>query len=308
MVRVLARTTLPSLALLLLAGCPTGDAGVGDDDDAATDDDDDDAGPSAVPGALAELSDGECPDLSSPGTKTFRSGGMSRTVLIQFPEDAPEGMPVVFVWHGLGDTPGNMAAWLRTEQLAESNDAIVVVPTATGNFLIEWDYSGTGELDLALYDDLRTCLVTELAADVNRFSSTGFSAGAVWTTALSMHRATSLATVMPMSGGLVTGLDYQTPAYAFPALLASGGAGVDTWGSGVLLTDFAATSDAFSAALREDGHLVVRCNHGGGHQPHDAASSMMERWLIAHEYGYPSPFADGDLGGLPDDCFWEDQD
>lgn len=302
MVRRLVCIALP-LVLLIGVGCtplPSDDDDASDDDDDdATDDDD--AGPSDEPAPLATLSNDDCPDLALPGTKSFASGGLTRDVIIQFPEDRPEGMPVIFMWHGLGDTAANMAGWMRTEQFAQDNDAIVVVPSSTGNFFIEWDYSGDGAEDLALFDDLRTCLVNELGADITRFSSTGFSAGGVWTSALSMHRSTSLATILPFSGGLVTGLTYDTPEYTFPALLASGGAGVDTWGAGALLQDFAVASDDFATELRDDGHVVVRCNHGGGHQLSSHALQMLEEWMLPHRFGYPSPFDGGALGGLPSD-------
>ncbi len=61
--------------------------------------------PSGPTAALAELSDGDCPDMS--GTSTFSSGGLERTVRIVAPDDAEGPMPVFFTFHGLTNAGTN---------------------------------------------------------------------------------------------------------------------------------------------------------------------------------------------------------
>ena len=81
-----------------------------------------------------------------------------------------------------------------------------------------------------------------------------------------------------------------------------GGPG-DTWGAtGVFEVEFEATTLDLQAELVEDGHTVISCDHGLGHTLPDSASDMVTTWLFAHRYKQPSPFAEGELTGLPDFC------
>ena len=61
------------LASLSLVGCDQ--ASRGDDDDSIADDDDDSTPDPDPVAPLAELSDGECPDMSESGISRFSSGG-----------------------------------------------------------------------------------------------------------------------------------------------------------------------------------------------------------------------------------------
>jgi hypothetical protein len=283
------------LALALpLAACTPGE---GDDDNEPT------PAPEHVPDApaeLAELTDGECPDLSEPGTSTFSSAGLERTVTVLFPEDAPAGMPVMFYWHALGTGAAQWIGWFGLEAFAEDNEMIVVVPSSRPGELFEWDWVNPDEGDAQLYDDLRTCVVTELEADITRVHSAGFSAGGVWTTWLAMHRSETLATIYAMSGGTVVNLPYVAPTRKIPVFLMSGGP-TDVWPNQQFpVADFETATQDFSAALREAGHFVVQCAHTGGHQPGPGAEGMMEDWITAHEFDVRSPW---DGGGRSDEDF-----
>jgi poly(3-hydroxybutyrate) depolymerase len=296
-----------ALALPLLGGCDAG-GGNGDDDD----DDTPERDPTAE---LAELSDGECPDMTQSGLSTFSSGGISRKVAVVFPDDPQPGMPLVFNFHGLTNPGSNPVegslAQLQAE--ADQDEAVIVMPEARVTAMplvgeiLNWGILDDAEADLTLFDDLRTCAVNELEIDRKKVSSWGHSGGALWSSVLLMERSTSLAAVVEFSGGVEFSIPtlggpyvtYSTPDRQVPVLIASGGP-TDVWPQGFTAVDFEATSDTLEAALVDDGHLVVRCHHQLGHNSIPAAmAAFSRRWDLEHHFSEDTPFDDGDL---PDGC------
>jgi len=250
---------------------------------------------------LTEPSDGDCPKLDSPGTRTFSSGGDTREVIVRFPKDKPAKMPVMFFWHGLGDSAANVDSYLDMKGFAEAYGAVVVIPQSTDPSMFTWNYT-SGSADVTFYDDMRTCLHEALDVDLNRFSTTGFSFGGLFTTYLAMVRADTLSAAAPLSGGVDPGigLSYQTPAEPLPVLVMWGGSS-DTYGAGMTAVDFEETSLDFADALQADGSTVALCDHGGGHTlPFDLEDALAP-WLLDHRYGEPSPFTGG-LDGFPSYC------
>lgn len=289
-----------------LVGCPSAGSSSADDDDSTE-------APLPQPAPLAESSDGECPDLSSPGVSTFSSAGMDRKVVTAFPQGETEGLPVIFFFHGLTTPDQNpaeqMANALDLQGLAEDLPAIIIIPEApatamplVGEVSI-WGILGTPEADLALYDDLRGCVVNELAGDIRRVHSVGFSGGALWTTQMLMSRSDTLASAVEFSGGAefelpLDGspfLGYESPAERTPALLVAGGE-ADEWPQGFGLIDFVATTDTLQGGLRVDGHFIARCDHEAGHTIPASGWDFGQDWVMAHEYGVESPFATDGIG------------
>jgi len=294
------------IAALTVGGCVPGPQ---DDDDVPGDDDDTPDPDPAAP--LAELSDGECPDMSESGISTFSSGGLDRKVAVVFPDDPQPGMPVVFNFHGLTNAGSNPVEGSLTQIQAEAdaNDSVVIMPEARvtsmpliGEILI-WGILDDAEPDLTLFDDLRTCAANELDINLKKVSTWGHSGGALWSTAMLMHRSTSLAAVVEFSGGAefsIPGmggpyLTYSTPERQVPVLLASGGT-EDSWPQGFAVVNFETTTDTLEAGLVEDGHLVARCSHQQGHYsiPSDLWS-FSTRWDLEHHFSEPSPFSEDDL-------------
>jgi hypothetical protein len=248
---------------------------------------------------LAEVSGGECPTIDGSGNVDLVSNGKDRTVKVLVPESGGEGKPVVFAWYPLGGSASWLINTLDLHDFADSMDAIVVVPTAAGDQAFEWGFLDGGADDLALYDDMRTCLYDTYAVDLGRVSSFGFSAGAIWTTYLSLYRGDTLSTILTFSGGTEPVVTYQTPASAFPALLLFGG-DIDVYAPADV--HFDVTTANFAAELDADGHPVILCDHGLGHTIPPEGRDIMDAWLTAQTFGQPSPFADGDLSAFPDYC------
>lgn len=308
---------------LLLALVACGDKDTTDDTGADASGDggaEGDGGSGVAP--LAELSSGECPDMTVSGTSSFLSADQERTVTVLVPDPLPEGpMPVVFFFHGLMDPASTpvpteyMAEALDMQALADAYGALVVLPESPvmemlGIQFFLWDIIEDGAADLALYDDLRTCAATQLSVDLDRVVAMGFSGGGLWTTVILSQRADTLAAAIEMSGGADVDAyiyedliaRYATPAWPLPVLLQSGGAS-DVWPSASLVVvDFTAATDTLRDALVADGSLVVRCEHTRGHTVTQQGYDLAIDWALDHRYGQPSPWADGELGGDADWC------
>lgn len=283
--------------LLLLACAPeSADPGLADDnDDTAAE-----VSEGEPPADLAEPT-GDCPDFDEPGKVTFTSGGLERKAYVYFPEERPAQMPVIFAWHPLGANAKQMVGWLDLDTFAEANGAIVVVPDSDSSMAFEWGFVGDATIDLAFYDDLRTCVVEGLGADVRRVSSTGMSAGALWTTYLGIHRGDTLAAIAPWSGGTGDLVAYDTPAYPFPALLVYGGED-DTYNAGGYVIHFDELTRTFADQLTGDGHQVTLCAHDDGHYfPPDPDATLTD-FLMVQRYGSASPISADTLPDLSMDC------
>ncbi len=250
--------------------------------------------------ALAPASAGSCPTIEDEsGDVDLVSNGKDRTAKIIVPDGGAEGKAVVFVWYPLGGSATYMISALDLREYADTVDAVVVVPSSSGDLLFEWGFQSdpVGNDDLVLYDDLRTCLHEQLAVDLGRVSAMGFSAGALWTSYLAIHRGDTLSTILPFSGGADPIVTYETPAGPFPALLPHGGES-DVYAGAV---HFDQTTTSFATSLTADAHFVVTCNHEGGHTIPPEGRDMMDAWLTIHVYGEPSPFAN-DISAFPAYC------
>lgn len=296
---------------ILLWGCASTDA-----DEKPVDDE-----TKLEPAPLAELSDGDCPDMSVSGTSFFSSGGLERKVSVVIPKGRPENAPVIFTFHGLVpsdyDPVSEMVAGFDLQAAADELGAIFITPESrvtelpgVGSLLL-WGILDDAEPDLVLFDDLRTCVANELGADVFRFSAWGHSGGALWTTVLVGARSLTLATALEFSGGaeltipLMGGpfVTYEAPEWDIPVLLASGGSG-DVWPDPTfILVNFEEATDTLTAGLQGDGHTVVRCKHSLGHFsfPNDGWIYAQE-WLSSHRFAEPSGVLDGTIPAPPNWC------
>lgn len=242
-----------------------------------------------------------CPDLTAPGEVVFRVAGVDRRVLVAFPADRPPGMPVLSVWHGLGQSPERMFDQMELAAFAEDHRMVVAAPSSTTATGPSWDVY-TGGVDAILYDDLRTCLSEQLDVDLAQVATAGFSFGAWWVVWLAENRGDTLSAVHLMSGGVHPDtVEWASPAWKLPFLV--------TWGGPDDVYDddvghhfvFSETSADLAAAARAEGHVVVSCEHDGGHAIPDQVVTLNDAWFPVHRFGEPSPFAEG-TGGLPSIC------
>lgn len=256
-------------------------------------------GPALPP--APEPYDGVCPDLQA-GTVTLQVGAYERTLQVRLPAE-PKGAAVLFLWHGLGDNAKNMTQAFGGQALADALGAIVIAPEACGNqaatagcksMLTGWHFVADAALDAGIFDAALACVHAQYQTDRARTYTMGFSAGALWSTWLVMHRGAQLAAAAVLSGGVNAYLPWAMPERPVPVLTSSGGP-TDTFGGG--LVDFQKSTEDLHAELRPAGHLVVHCQHQSGHTITSAIAQFAVQFLAAHVYDPQgsSPYA----GGLP---------
>jgi predicted esterase len=278
----------------------TGGSDTGSDDTGTIDIDEPDFAYGA-PDEPAAYSGGACPTLDE-GDNDIDSDGAARTIKLFLPAE-PSGAPVLFMWHGLGDSADNFASSLGAQQLAEQEGAIVVVPSmGTAATLLGqpiWSFpnalSQVSEPDLTLFDDVLSCLDEQFDIDNRRVYSAGFSAGALFTSYLTIERAGYLAATVIWSGGTSGQLTfrYASSDYPLPVYLSHGGSS-DVF-SGVLRFD--QMVEDMSAGLAADDHFTVLCTHTQGHTVTENIVLGGYDFLFRHQWGTgTSPLADD---GLP---------
>ncbi|MEZ4473740.1 MAG: PHB depolymerase family esterase [bacterium] len=232
---------------------------------------------------------GECPTFEA-GRNTFTAGGRERTFNLYLPAE-PTGAPLLFMWHPLGSNAGQIASFLRAADAARDHGLVIAVPESLRT-QAEWGYVGAAADDLALFDDLYACLTAQFGLDRTRTYTTGFSAGALWSSYLVVHRAEYLTAALILSGGTNAFLPYRTPAYRLPVLLAWGGP-TDQYGG---VVDFQQTTFDMRDHLRADGHFVVTCEHAGGHVPPPGVAGWGYAFLTQHRIrDTQSPLTAADL-------------
>ena len=254
----------------------------------------------ASPPDPVAYSGGSCPTFSD-GTNTLQSDAKNRSIEVSLPDD-PTGAPVLFIFHGSGDNPGNMMSFFGATSISATRGAIVVAPKGV-NGVFGWPFSAFDDPtpDLTLFDDLIACLDEQFDIDNRRIYSTGFSAGALWTTFLLTKRGEYLASAVTFSGGVGLGVSYETPGYNLPVLVVWGGTN-DTYGGGGFTISFQDESENLIQNLTSDGHFVGKCDHGGGHTVPFGGSSWAQEFLFAHTWNDgSSPFQEE----VPDGVFPE---
>lgn len=202
-----------------------------------------------------------CEDASCvrAGDHSFLVDGAERRLVSAFPEQTA-GAPVLVVFHHLNGSPEELLQWWQLDRAVEDG-FVVVVPASRGLPGSEWAVTGSpgGNEDVALFDAIVDTLVDVQAVDAERVYATGFSAGGLMTSYLTLHRADALAATAPFSGGAPI-TNYVTPTADIPVMVSWGGPS-DTYGG----FDFDGASRNLVDSLVDDGHLVQSCEHVFGH-------------------------------------------
>ncbi len=230
-----------------------------------------------------------CPAFVEGQNTGFPVGDDLRDFQLRLPAE-PDGAPVVLAWHWLGGS-GTQVINQMDLDLAVDAGAIVVAPESSGDAAYEWFFvsSADDNPDLDLLDGLLSCLTEHYDVDPDRLYATGMSAGGMWTSYLTLHRAEVFAATAPLSGGALEHA-YATPAAQLPVMLIWGGED-DTYGS----FSFDDSTRYLSGALQDDGHLVIECMHQGGHTIPQQAGETVWTFFADHVRGAQSPYESSDL-------------
>jgi predicted esterase len=247
---------------------------------------------------------GTCPAITN-GDVTFAPAGIPpRKVKLELDPAATSNGALVLYWHATGSSTAEASYSLgSTRAKITSAGGIIASPysdPAAGQF--EW-YLVNGspkQDDFVLADEIVACLAAANRIDPARIHSMGMSAGALQTSALSLLRASYIASVATFSGGLTAGAvpASQNPENKFAALLFVGGPSDNVFG-----LDFVAATKRYKDLLLTQGHFAALCDHGMGHRiPLDAAPSVV-MFFDANVFGaWPSPYADGLPASFPAYC------
>ena len=275
-----------------------------------------------------------CAALVSGLNSGFVIDGTPRDFYIDLPSDAEDGgpWPIVFNWHGLGDTAANFRQLVSGSVDDPGFRFIAVTPEDTdfeamvpilGSFPLDWDVFAVADgdvddnLEIALYDRVLECVDQRWGVDFEHVHAMGFSLGGITTDLLATVRGEELASVATWSGGywsnpdnidMLLGMVVSWPVYdvdnAYPQLIFHGGA-TDTFDVvpmfySLSFHDFATNDTAF---LTERGHDLVVCDHGSGHTvPQSAGPEHVFAFFAAHPLGVTETWADALPGSLPQFC------
>jgi hypothetical protein len=241
-------------------------------------------------------SGGACPMLEPGYVTGFTSQGRARELALVVPTDYDDARiyPLVFMWYHLSGDAMSFVDTLGAQAIADSAQAILVVPQATGDFEFVWPDTpldvGQSAVDLGLFDDALACLSAQYSVNPSCVSSLGVSAGGLWTAYLGQQRGQYLASNLVVSGGYPTEFGSAwwswTPSpHKFASLVIWGGP------SDQLGIDFHAASTNYITHVRGDGHFVLECEHTGGHglppvDPSGASDAIaaVAEFIVDHPY------------------------
>ncbi len=346
---IIGWTSSAILGVLLAVGASACDGGGGadedtaidtapdtlDDGDAATDtspDTEPDTTVDTTPDTAGDPDAAEDPDAPPAGCDGLVDGmntgfmvdGTARSFILLLPTDVETGgpWPVIFGWHGMGDTPANFSMLLSPYVDSATMPFIGVVPAGTANpilgglMTIDWDLMTVTEnqKDARLFDEVLACLEERWGVDEGHVHSVGFSLGSMMVDALATVRSDVLASVATYSGAYGNDQDnldtvpalgalVNWPAYSatnkYTQLILHGGA-TDTYNLSIVALPFSTFAANDSAWLNASGHDTILCNHNGGHSvPSDMYTDKIIEFFDDHPMGTTdSPYA---TDGLPTD-------
>ncbi len=232
-----------------------------------------------------------CDTLKEGMNENFDVNGRKRSFILNLPNDveSKDSWPVIFNWHGVGDSASNMSGLLSGSVNNQTMPFILVTPENDDEFGmqtmkgIDWDILNLkdGSVEAELFDAVLACIEERWGADENHIHTTGFSAGSINSNALGVLRGEVLASIFANSGAYFSNPDNveamgsmaanflqwpeMTHGNNYVQVLMHGAEDKDQYGAGPININFyeMATNDA--DYLNDLGHDVIICNHGQGH-------------------------------------------
>jgi poly(3-hydroxybutyrate) depolymerase len=199
--------------------------------------------------------------------------GSRRQYRLVIPHGLPaSGVPVVFAFHGTGDSPGSMAAYSQWDRLAADNGFLLVYPEAVRAMWktvnVDPDQLDQNP-DVRFFDQLLIELGKRFPLDADRIYVVGMSNGASFAQLVAYARP-NVAAVVAHSG--TPPRELREPVRAFPLLL--------------LVGEHDPAIDALrstAAKYRDDGHAVEFVSVPGlGHQWSTKHNAAIWEFLSKH--------------------------
>ena len=177
--------------------------------------------------ALSSASACQQPDESSPqpGTsaRVILSGGLERCYHLHLPPDydPSQPIPIVISFHGFASSPGGHADITRWNEIADTQNFVVVYPQGTG-FPLRWNsfpsawWSSVD--DIIFTRDLITDLKDILPVDQSRIYISGFSNGGAMANNLACELSDIVAAVGIISAPVTDPLGGCHPSHPVPIM------------------------------------------------------------------------------------------
>lgn len=267
------------------------------------------------------------PDYVCPLVEGFNQGwevdAMPRDFFLDLPDNVEDGgpWPVVFSYHGLGDTADNFRGLFDNQVDNADYPFILVTPedtdlTVLGFVLMDWEVStvdAATNRETRFFDQMLETLEGCYGVDEDRVHAAGFSMGGFCADMIGVTRGDEVASVVSWSGGygsnpanesllgpLSNQVNWPAPIHTnpYPQMLVHGGA-TDTYNAGIFLFEIGAASPNDVTYLNGMGHDTVICDHGNGHTvPYYLSGAQAVDFFAEHPRGtVDSPYG---TAGLPD--------
>lgn len=158
-------------------------------------------------------------------THTIVVDDVERSYRIAVPHELPAPAPVVFAFHGIGDSSDSMASYSQLDSLASDHGFILVYPAGINAMWAAIDVDPNAlddNRDVRFFDAILAHIATRNAIDRKRIYLMGMSNGASFVQLLANARSADVAAVVACSGPRPRALnDARCP---FPILLIVGAA------------------------------------------------------------------------------------
>ena len=252
---------------------------------------------------------------------------LERSFILRLPEniDSDAKLPVIFLYHGYGDSAGNFANLLGSYVNNKTMPFILVVPESRGDIYgfnipptgLDWDMmnltDGSAEGDM--FDSIMACLEKRWKIDEKHIHVSGFSAGAITANSMGLQKPEKIASILSYSGayfsdkasrddlgeimGMKVGDFFSWPDFAeehtkYPQVFIYGDEENDSWGQPGMFTIYFNRMARFGAAyLNGLGHDTILCNHGKEHTVAGIDQNGLIKFFNDHPFGtVNSPYRD----------------
>ncbi|MBW2278953.1 MAG: hypothetical protein JRF63_15780 [Deltaproteobacteria bacterium] len=314
-------------ALTLLPACGDDSSGGGSDVDTDTDTDADsdtdvDSDTDTDTDACGPV---DCDTIQEGLNCEYMVDGEPRDFYLHLPSNVEDDgpWPVIFNFHGMGDTAQNMSGLLSSLVDNPTMPFILVTPEDTDVTVlnvvnIDWhvhQVDAETNIEILMFDSLLGCLDERFGVDQDHVHVVGFSMGGFCTDMLGVIRGEQIASLATFSGGygsnpaneelmgaLSMVVNWPDPTHSNPyAQLMLYGGEIDTYDAGLFVLNIGTASVNDTVYLGGMGHDVVLCNHGLGHTAPapDMGGSQLVEFFTDHPRGVTdSPY---NIDGLPSD-------
>jgi hypothetical protein len=311
--------------VLFAVGCGSSSSSSSSDDDSQADDDDD-----ASPAADDDDNDDASPDNTPPpgcdgklvaGLNKIAVNGVVREYYLDLPSDVNEKWPwpIVFNWHGFGDTAAHMRTLINEYVNYEGFHFIEITPEDSG-MILDWDIiNGTNpeNREVMLFDALVAKIDQCWGVDKKRIYTMGFSFGGGVSDLLGVTRGDTLAAIATCSGVYASDPANVIP-YAvakWPVLSDIANKYVELRLHGGVLDNMVLPFGQYGVNdviyLNQNHHDAVECLHPGTHNEGFLYMSPEDfiEFLRDHPLGTTvSPYKDGFPAGYYDQCTYKPKD